>query len=347
MAKVTFERTNITNAGVGTELSEFAIAVLVPCYNEEQTIQRVVSDFQTYLPGAGVYVYDNNSSDATSKVAERAGAIVRIERTQGKGNVVRRMFADIEADVFVLVDGDATYDASRAPEMITMLLNDSLDMVTGKRVSEDIGAYRPGHRFGNKLLTNMVSAMFGKPVGDMLSGYRVLSRRYVKSFPAMSRGFETETELTVHALELRMPIAEVETVYLSRPEGSTSKLSTYKDGVRIVRMIGRLVKEERPFPFFGLISLVLLAIALSFGTSILLEFNQTGLVPRLPSAVLATGLVLLAFLSLSSGVVLDSVSLSRREARRFAYLSQPSPLVVSQQLTRSSCARHPAIELVS
>ncbi len=347
MAKITFERTGTTSAGVGSELSECAIAVLVPCYNEEQTIQRVVSDFQSYLPSAGIYVYDNNSSDATAKVAERSGAIVRIERTQGKGNVVRRMFADIEADVFVLVDGDATYDASRAPEMIKMLLNESLDMVTGRRVSQDIAAYRPGHRFGNKLLTNMVSAMFGKSVGDMLSGYRVLSRRYVKSFPAMSRGFETETELTVHALELRMPITEVETVYLSRPEGSTSKLSTYKDGIRIVRMIGRLVKEERPFPFFGLISCILLAISLSFGTSILLEFSQTGLVPRLPSAVLAMGLVLLAFLSLSSGVVLESVSLSRREARRFAYLSQPAPLVVGQSQIRSSATRLPAIELVS
>ena len=261
--------------------------------------------------------------------------------------MVRRMFADIEADVFVLVDGDATYDASRAPEMIRMLLSESLDMVTGKRVSEDIAAYRPGHRFGNKLLTNMVSAMFGKSVGDMLSGYRVLSRRYVKSFPAMSRGFETETELTVHALELRMPIADVETTYLSRPDGSLSKLSTYKDGIRIVRMIGRLVKEERPLPFFSVISFILLIIALSFGTSILLEFNQTGLVPRLPSAVLATGLVLLAFLSLSSGVVLESVSLSRREARRFAYLSQPAPLVVRQLLVKSNATRHPAIELVS
>ena len=341
------ERRRVGVASIGADLADRSIAILIPCYNEEQTIHKVVSDFQYYLPKAEVYVFDNNSSDATSVIAEKAGAIVRIERTQGKGNVIRRMFADIEAEVFVLVDGDATYDASRAPDMIRILLDESLDMVTGTRIGQESAAFRRGHRFGNKLLTSLVSAMFGKAVGDMLSGYRVLSRRYVKSFPAMSRGFETETELTVHALELRMPIAEVQTSYSSRPDGSTSKLSTYKDGMRILRMIGRLVKDERPFQFFGCISLVLLVIALSFGTSILLEFIRTGLVPRLPSAVLATGLVLLSFLSLSSGVVLESVGLSRREVRRFAYLSQAAPLAVRPPLARATAPRHITMEAAS
>lgn len=301
------------------------VAVLVPCYNEEAAIAQTVAAFREALPDAVVYVYDNNSRDRTTEVARAAGAVVRRERLQGKGHVVRRMFADVEADVYVLVDGDATYDAASAPKMIRQLLDESLDMVTGNRISEEVAAYRRGHRFGNQMLSGLVSWVFGKRIGDMLSGYRVLSRRFVKSFPAMAKGFETETELTVHALELRMPIAEVETPYFSRPEGSQSKLSTYKDGVRILRMVGLLVKEERPLQFFSIVAGVLALIGLAFGTSVIVEFLETGLVPRLPTAVLATGLLLLSFLALSSGIVLDSVALSRREARRFAYLAQRGP----------------------
>ena len=306
------------------------IAVLVPCYNEEATVRKVVTDFKRHIPGARVYVYDNNSSDRTIETAVAAGAIVRSETLRGKGNVVRRMFADIEADVYVLVDGDATYDAASAPRMIELLRKDNLDMVTANRIDTEATAYRSGHRFGNKVLTGLVSWVFRRRLGDMLSGYRVLSRRFVKSFPAMSVGFETETELTVHALELRLPIAELSTPYFSRPAGSESKLSTYRDGVRILRMIGRLVREERPLAFFSSIAGVLLMVALALGYSILVEFIQTGLVPRLPSAVLATGLVLLATVSFATGVILDSVGLSRREARRFAYLARGSRVQVDQ-----------------
>jgi len=301
------------------------IAVLIPCYNEETAIAKVVSDFRSTVPQAQIYVYDNNSRDRTVEVAKQAGAIVRTEPLQGKGNVVRRMFADIEADIYVLVDGDDTYDASAAPKMIAALRADSLDMVNGSRVTNIEKAYRPGHRFGNWLLTSMVSWIFGSRFTDLLSGYRVMSRRYVKSFPALSAGFETETELTVHALELRMPIAEIATAYKDRPEGSVSKLSTFKDGFRILWTIIVLVKEERPMQFFSLGAIFLAAISTLLIIPIILHFLNTGLVPRLPTAVLSMGLMILGFLSLACGLILDTVTRGRREMKRMRYLNIPAP----------------------
>ena len=300
------------------------IAVLVPCYNEEAAVQAVIRGFRAALPAATIYVYDNNSSDGTAAAARAAGALVRIERLQGKGNVIRRMFADIEADAYVLVDGDATYDAASAPAMVEMLLRDRLDMVNGARVSDAEGAYRPGHRFGNAVLTGLVARIFGDRVSDMLSGYRVFSRRFVKSFPALSGGFETETEFTIHALELRMPIGEVPTPYRERPVGSVSKLRTYSDGFRILRTIVLLVKEERPLPFFSAIAGLLLLGAVLLALPVLADFVRTGLVPRLPTAVLATGLVLLASLSLTCGLILDSVTRGRKELKRLSYLAIPA-----------------------
>ncbi|WP_204217600.1 glycosyltransferase [Microvirga pudoricolor] len=296
------------------------IAVLVPCYNEEKSVGAVIRDFKVALPNADIYVYDNNSSDNTIVVARDHGAHVRRELIQGKGSVVRRMFADVDADVYILVDGDATYHAASAPAMVQRLVDDGLDMVTGNRISDEREAYRRGHRFGNRVLTGLVASVFGRQITDMLSGYRVLSRRFVKSFPAMAHGFETETELTVHALELRMPIAEIDTPYGARPPGSFSKLSTYRDGIRILRMIVRLIKDERPLAFFSLVSTLLLVLAVAFAAPVFFTWLETGLVPRFPTAILATGLALLSFLSLSCGIVLDSVALGRREARRFAYL---------------------------
>jgi len=301
-----------------------SIAVLVPCYNEETAIPKVIADFRRVLPGAKIYVYDNNSRDRTVEVAKAAGAIVRSEPLQGKGNVVRRMFADIEADIYVLVDGDDTYDASSAPKMIQALTDNSLDMVNGARVTSIEKAYRPGHRFGNWMLTTMVARVFGNRISDMLSGYRVMSRRYVKSFPALSAGFETETELTVHALELRMPIAEIATPYKDRPEGSISKLSTFKDGFRILWTIIVLIKEERPMQFFLLLALFFAIISGALIVPIIVHFIRTGLVPRLPTAVLSMGLMILAFLSLTCGLVLDTVTRGRREMKRMRYLNIPA-----------------------
>ena len=300
-------------------------AVLVPCYNEETAIASVITDFRRVLPDAQIYVYDNNSRDRTVAVAKQAGAIVRTEPLQGKGNVVRRMFADIEADIYVLVDGDDTYDAASAPRMIAALREQSLDMVNGSRVTDIQKAYRPGHRFGNWLLTSMVSLIFGSRFSDILSGYRVMSRRYVKSFPALSAGFETETELTVHALELRMPLAEIATPYKDRPEGSVSKLSTFKDGFRILWTIIVLVKEERPMQFFSLLAVFFAVIGAFLVAPIVLEFLHTGLVPRLPTAVLSMGLVILSFLSLSCGLILDTVTRGRQEMKRMRYLNIPAP----------------------
>ncbi len=297
------------------------VAILVPCFNEEATIGKVVHDFKRHLPGSIVFVYDNASSDRTSELAAAAGAIVCREPLPGKGNVVRRMFADVEADVYVLVDGDDTYDAASAPLLIRTLLGESLDLVTGARVETSNQAYRRGHRFGNWLLTTLVAHLFGNRFSDMLSGYRVLSRRLVKSFPALSGGFEIETELTVHALQLRVPIAEVPTPYKDRPAGSQSKLRTVKDGVRILSTIIRLVKEERPFYFFGVMGLVLGAASLAAGFPVVVEYTRTGLVPRLPTAVLATGLALLGFLSLVCGLILDTVTKGRIEQKRMHYLS--------------------------
>ncbi len=300
-------------------------AVLVPCYNEEAAIAKVIADFRAALPEAEIYVYDNNSKDRTIEVAKQAGAIVRREPLQGKGNVVRRMFADIEADIYVLVDGDATYDAASAPLMINKLIENNLDMVNGARVTNIEAAYRPGHRFGNWLLTSMVAWIFGNRFKDMLSGYRIFSRRYVKSFPALAAGFETETELTVHALELRMPTDEVETPYKDRPVGSASKLSTFRDGFRILWMILVLVKEERPMKFFSLIGAVLALISVILIGPVLTDYVETGLVPRLPTAVLSMGLMIVAFLSLSCGLILDTVTRGRMEMKRISYLSIPAP----------------------
>lgn len=297
------------------------VAVLVPCYNEEAAVAKVVADFRAALPEAVVYVFDNNSTDNTVAVAHAAGAVVRRERHQGKGFVLRRMFSDIDADIYVLVDGDATYDAPSAPKMIDLLLRERLDMVVGKRIDQEAAAYRAGHRTGNWLLTTFVSTVFGTTFDDMLSGYRVFSRRFVKSFPMLSSGFEIETELTVHALELGLPAAEVDTPYYARPEGSTSKLNTWRDGFRILWMIAQLYRSERPFPFFGAIGGVLALISVVLAVPIIVTFLETHLVPRLPTAVLAMGLMLMAFLSISVGLVLDTVTRGRREMKLLAYLS--------------------------
>ncbi|CAP57313.1 glycosyltransferase [Gluconacetobacter diazotrophicus] len=312
-------------AGEAFDVDECRIAVLVPCHNEELAIAQVVHDFRTALPGAVIYVYDNNSTDRTVDVAAAAGAVVRTERLQGKGYVVRRMFADIEADFYVMVDGDATYDAAAAPAMLAMARDEGLDMVNGARVTDREAAYRRGHVLGNKVLTGLVTAVFGHRLSDMLSGYRVFSRRFVKSFPALSAGFETETELTVHALELSMPIGEVATQYVERPEGTVSKLRTYRDGIRILRTIVNLVKQERPLQFFVTLGALLFLLGLGTGVPVVLEFLRTGLVPRLPTAVLATGCMMLAGLALTCGLILDSVTLARREVKRLAYLALPPP----------------------
>ncbi len=308
-----------------TDLNAVDVAVIIPCYNEEVAIGRVVADFRRALPKARIYVYDNASTDRTAEVAARAGAIVGHEPFKGKGNVMRRMFSDVEADVYVLVDGDDTYDASAAPALVRTLLDNQLDMVNGARVTQIKEAYRFGHRFGNRLLTGMVQVIFGKQFGDMLSGYRVFSRRLVKSFPATSAGFEIETELTVHALELRMKTAEVPTRYKDRPEGSTSKLNTIRDGLRILRMIGLLVKEERPLMFFSCAAVLLALLSVGLATPVVMEFLRTGLVPRLPTAVLSVGVMMVAVLSMGCGLVLDTVTHSRREMKRLAYLAIGAP----------------------
>ncbi|MDR6127206.1 glycosyltransferase involved in cell wall biosynthesis [Sphingomonas sp. SORGH_AS438] len=281
--------------------------------------------FRAALPNAAIYVYDNNSSDDTVAVARAAGAIVRRERIQGKGAVVRRMFADVDADVYVMADGDATYDAASAPRLIAALLGEQLDMIVGSRVSQVQESYRRGHRFGNVLLTGMLARLFGRSFTDILSGYRVFSRRFVKSFPSLSAGFEIETEISVHALELKMPCAEIETPYFARPEGSTSKLSTYGDGWRILSTILTLYRIERPLLFFGLAGGLLLLLALVLAAPLVVTYLHTGLVPRMPTAVLATGLVILAALSLFAGLILDTVVRGRREVRRLAYLAHPAP----------------------
>jgi len=303
--------------------SDIRIAVLIPCYNEESTVVSVIRDFRAAIPQADIYVYDNNSTDRTGEVARTEGAVVRVEPLQGKGNVVRRMFADIDADVYLLVDGDDTYDPKSAPEMIYKLLSEQLDMVNGARQTQISEAYRRGHRLGNRVITGMVTNIFGNRINDMLSGLKVFSRRYVKSFPALSSGFEIETELTVHALALRMPIAEIPTQYKERPEGSESKLNTYRDGFRIVRTIIFLIKEEKPLPFFLILSAALAVLSLVLSAPIVFTYMETGLVPRFPTAILSTGLMLLAFLSLASGIILDAVTKGRHEIKRMRYLSIP------------------------
>jgi glycosyltransferase involved in cell wall biosynthesis len=306
------------------ELTPLRIAVLVPCFNEEAAVATVVADFRKALPGAKIFVYDNNSSDRTIAVAREAGAEVRSERRQGKGHVVRRMFADVDADVYVLVDGDATYDAASAPAMIDRLMSDHLDMVVGVRIDQAEAAYRLGHRTGNWMLTGFLANLFGHAFKDILSGYRVFSRRFVKSFPVLSDGFEIETELSVHALELGAPAAEIETPYYARPEGSFSKLNTWRDGFRILGTILKLYRSEKPLRFFTMIGIFLMLVSVGLATPVLITYLEEGVVPRLPTAVLAMGLMIVAVLAVSSGLVLDTVTRGRREMKLLAYLAQPA-----------------------
>ncbi|WP_443025772.1 glycosyltransferase family 2 protein [Sphingomonas sp. Leaf257] len=302
-----------------------SIAVLLPCYNEEAAIAQTIAGFREALPTATIYVYDNNSKDRTVEVARAAGAVVRSERIQGKGAVVRRMFADIDADIYVMADGDATYDAASAPDLVARMVEEQLDMVVGQRVSEAELAYRRGHRFGNAMLTGMLAKLFGRSFTDILSGYRVFSRRFVKSFPVLSVGFEIETEISVHALELKMPCAEIATPYYARPEGSASKLSTYSDGWRILRTILKLYRIERPMWFFGAVAALLAALSILLAVPIILTYLQTHQVPRFPTAILSTGLMLLAALNVFTGLILDTVVRGRQEVRRLAYLALPAP----------------------
>jgi glycosyltransferase involved in cell wall biosynthesis len=301
------------------------IAVLLPCYNEEAAIAATVAGFRAALPTATIYVYDNNSRDRTRELAAKAGAVVRSETQQGKGNVVRRMFADIDADVYVMADGDLTYDPKSAPAMADMLVAEQLDMVVGTRKHEQAEAYRGGHVLGNKLFTGLLAGLFGRSFTDIFSGYRVFSRRFVKSFPVLSSGFEIETEMSVHALELRMPVGEVETSYGARPDGSQSKLSTYSDGWRILKTIGTLYRVERPTLFYGLIGLLLLVLALILGEPLVVTYIHTGLVPRFPTAILVTGMTIIAVLCFFTGLILDTVTRGRREVRRLAYLAHRAP----------------------
>ncbi len=303
--------------------SSARVAVLLPCYNEEAAIRQTVAAFRAALPTADIFVYDNNSSDRTREVAAEAGAIVRTERMQGKGHVVRRMFADVEADIYVMADGDATYDATAAPALIAKLVDEQLDMVVGARRNEVEEAYRRGHVLGNKVFTGILSFLFGRTFSDIFSGYRIFSRRFAKSFPALSRGFETETEISVHALELAMPVGEVVTAYAARPEGSVSKLSTYRDGWRIMKTILHLFRIERPVLFYGGFGLFLALIAAILMVPLIVTYFQTGLVPRFPTAILATGLMIVAFMSFMCGLILDTVVRGRREVRRLHYLALP------------------------
>ena len=301
------------------------IAVLLPCYNEEATIGATVAGFRQALPSATVYVYDNNSTDRTREIAEAAGAVVRSESQQGKGRVVRRMFADVEADVYVMADGDLTYDPDAAPQMVDLLLSEQFDMVVGTRRHEAADAYRGGHVLGNRLFTRLLAGLFGRSFSDIFSGYRIFSRRFVKSFPVLSSGFEIETEMSVHALELRMPVGEFETRYLARPEGSESKLSTFGDGWRILTTILTLYRIERPVLFFGGIGALLVVAALILAVPLVITYLETGLVPRFPTAILVTGMIIVAVLCVFTGLILDTVTRGRREMRRLAYLALPAP----------------------
>lgn len=301
------------------------IAAVIPCFNEALAIPQVMADFRMALPEAEIHVFDNHSTDGTAAIATASGAVVTHVALRGKGNVVRRMFADVEADIYVMVDGDATYDLSGLREMVDLLVKDNLDMVVGARVDDrhEAETYRRGHRLGNLMLTGAVAHLFGGGFTDMLSGYRVFSRRYVKSFPAQTHGFEIETELTVHALELRMPYAELPGLYKARPEGSESKLSTYRDGWRILKTISRLFVSERPLMFFSIIAALLILLSVSLALPLLTTYFQTGLVPRLPTAVLVTGTMLGAMLAFVCGVVLHTVTIGRQEAKRLRYLAIP------------------------
>jgi glycosyltransferase involved in cell wall biosynthesis len=319
------KKVSTTTARKAVSLDQYKVAVLVPCYNEAIAVAKVVKGFRTALPNAAIFVFDNNSTDNTAQAARNAGAEVFEEKHQGKGFVVRRMFTDIEADIYVLVDGDATYDAPSAPAMIERLLTDRLDMVVANRVDQEEAAYRAGHRTGNMLLTGFVAWVFGPAFNDMLSGYRVFSRRFVKSFPVLSGGFEIETELTIHALELGLPAAEIDTPYYARPTGSASKLNTWRDGFRILRTILALYRAERPLSFFSIIGAVLALASIGLAIPIFVTYAETGLVPRFPTAILSMGLMMLAALSAAVGLVLDTVTRGRRETKLLAYLSHRAP----------------------
>ena len=308
-----------------SELTTPSIAVLLPCYNEEAAIAQTIAAFRAALPAARIYVYDNNSSDRTGQVARDAGAIVRVERIQGKGAVVRQMFADVDADIYVMADGDATCDATAAPALIARMLDEQLDMVVGSRVTQETAAYRRGHQLGNRAMTGLLARLFGRSFTDIFSGYRVFSRRFVKSFPVLSAGFEIETEISVHALELKMPTAEIATPYVARLEGSESKLDTYGDGLRILRTIVTLYRIERPILFFGLIAALSAGLALVLAVPLIVTYMQTHLVPRFPTAILITGLGLFAALNLFAGLILDTVVRGRREMKRLAYLAHSAP----------------------
>ena len=320
-----FKAEGMPAAAAGLDLAGQRIAVLVPCFNEEVAIAKVVADFRAALPEAMIYVYDNNSTDRTVEVARSAGAVVGRETHQGKGNVVRRMFADVDADVMVLVDGDATYDAASARGLIARLLEGQLDMVVAARVDRDEAAYRAGHRLGNRLFSASVAWVFDTTFTDILSGYRVFSRRFVKSFPVLSRGFEIEIELAVHALELELPTAEIATPYYARPEGSASKLSTWRDGLRILSTILNLYRSERPLAFFGVLGVALAVVSVVLAVPVFATYLEQGVVPRLPTAILSTGLMLLAFLFAIAGLILDTVTRGRRETKLLAYLAQQAP----------------------
>jgi glycosyltransferase involved in cell wall biosynthesis len=308
-----------------TKVTSPRVAVLLPCFNEEVSIGATVAGFRRALPEATVYVYDNNSTDRTCEIARSEGAVVRTERQQGKGHVVRRMFADIDADIYVMADGDLTYDPGSAQEMVDLLASEGLDMVVGTRRHDEKSAYRGGHVLGNRLFTGLLARLFGRSFSDIFSGYRVFSRRFVKSFPVLSEGFEIETEMSVHALELRMPVGEVETAYGARPEGSESKLSTFGDGWRILRTIVTLYRIERPVFFYGMIALFLFVAAVLLSIPLVMTYLDTGLVPRVPTAILVTGMTIVAVLCFFAGMILDTVTRGRREMRRLAYLAQPPP----------------------
>jgi glycosyltransferase involved in cell wall biosynthesis len=321
--------------GYNAHVSAPEIAVLVPCFNEAAAIGKVVADFRAALPHATIYVYDNNSTDDTAKIAAAGGAVVRRERRRGKGNVVRRMFQDIEADLYVMVDGDDTYDAAVAPQLIGRLIDDNLDMVVGKRIETHQAAYRAGHRLGNRVLTGLVRWLFDAGIDDMLSGYRVFSRRFAKSFPSFSREFEIETELTVHAMQMKMAVAEIDTNYKERPPGSTSKLRTFRDGWRILLTITNLMRNERPLMFFSLVGIVIALAALGLGVPVVLEYARTGEVRRFPTAILCTGLGVIAVVCFATGLILDLVAHVRREAKRLVYLQHPAPAELSSDRIRA------------
>ena len=319
------------------------IAVLLPCYNEAASIEKTIESFQQALPHAKIYVFDNNSADDTAAIARKAGAIVQVERYQGKGAVVRRMFADVDADFYVMSDGDLTYDASRAPEMIGLASESNLDMVVGLRAKIEDSAYPSGHEFGNRMLNLILQMFFGRAFEDILSGYRVFSRRFVKSFPALSRGFEIETELSVHALRMRMPVAEIETDYAPRIEGSESKLSTFKDGFRILSTMINLMRQDRPLLFFSILSLIFLSASASAAFPIVVTYLETGLVPRFPTLILSAALLIVSFLLAFTGLILDSVVRGRQEALRMAYLrvslEGQRRILVSEQVEKAANPR--------